>query len=55
MSDFVACFITLCITIIAIVAIIYDKNINVKGKHKDDGSMEVAVTIDEENEGTKKE
>ena len=55
MSDFVECFITLCITIVAIIAIIYNKNINVKGKSKEDGSVEAAITIDEENKGVKKE
>lgn len=46
MSGFVECFLIFCITITAIIAIVYDKNIRFKNKKSPDAIEEISVTLE---------
>lgn len=50
MSGFVECFLIFCITITAIIAIVYDKNIKFKNRKSLDNIDEISVTLESHEE-----
>lgn len=50
MSNFVECFLIFCITITAIIAIVYDKNIKFKNKKSLNDMEEISVTMESSEE-----